>query len=35
MVIEFAYGAMGHLIDPSWGGSIELFLDPGSVPRLV
>ena len=27
-------GAMGHRIDPSWGGPIELFLVPASVPRL-
>ena len=30
-----AHGAMGHRIDPSWGGPIELFLVPASVPRLV
>ena len=26
MVRAFAHGAMGRRIDPSWGGSIELFL---------
>ena len=26
---------MGRRIDPSWGGPIELFLVPASVPRLV
>ena len=26
---------MGHRIDPSWGGPIELFLFPASAPRLV
>ena len=31
----FAHGAMGRRIDPSWGGSIELFLVPASAPRLV
>ena len=31
----FAHGAMGHRIDPSWGGPIELFLVPASAPRLV
>ena len=35
MVREFAHGAMGRQIDPSWGGPIELFLVPASVPRLV
>ena len=25
-VRAFAHGAMGHQIDPSWGGPIELFL---------
>ena len=24
-----------HMIDPSWGGPIELFLVPASAPRLV
>ena len=28
MVRAFAHGAMGHRIDPSWGGPIELFLIP-------
>ena len=28
MVRAFAHGAMGHRIDPSWGGPIELFLVP-------
>ena len=31
----FIHGAMGHQIDPSWGGPIELFLIPASAPRLV
>ena len=35
MVREFAHGAMGRRIDPSWGGPIELFLVPASAPRLV
>ena len=30
-----AHGAMGHRIDPSWGGHIEPFLVPASAPRLV
>ena len=30
VVRAFAHGAMGRRIDPSWGGSIELFLDPAS-----
>ena len=30
MVRVFAHGAMGHQIDPSWGGPIELFLVPAS-----
>ena len=29
------HGAMGRRIDPSWGGPIELFLVPTSVPRMV
>ena len=29
MVREFANGAMGHRIDPTWSGPIELFLVPG------
>ena len=35
MVRAFAHGAMGRWIDPSWGGSIELFFVPSSAPRLV
>ena len=35
MVRAFAHGAMGHRIDPSWGGPIELFFVPASGPRLV
>ena len=35
VVRAFAHGAMGHRIDPSWGGPIELFLVPASAPRLV
>ena len=35
VVRAFAHGAMGHLIDPSWGGPIELLLVPASAPRLV
>ena len=35
VVTAFAHGAMGHRIDPSWGGPIELFLLPSSAPRLV
>ena len=35
VVREFAHGAMGRGIDPSWGGPIELFLVPASAPRLV
>ena len=35
MVRAFAHGAMGRRIDPSWGGPIELFFVPASVPRLV
>ena len=35
MVRAFANDAMGHQIDPSWGGPIELFLVPASAPRLV
>ena len=31
----FAHGAMGHRIDPSWGGPIEVFLVPASAPQLV
>ena len=29
-VRAFAHGAMGHQIDPSWGGPIALFLVPAS-----
>ena len=35
VVRAFAHGAIGRRIDPSWGGSIELFLVPASAPRLV
>ena len=35
VVRSLAHGAMGHRIDPSWGGPIELFLVPASAPRLV
>ena len=35
MVRAFAHDAMGCLIDPSWGGPIELFLVPASAPHLV
>ena len=35
MVRVFAHGVMGHLIDPSWGGPIELFLIPASAPQLA
>ena len=35
VVRTFAHDAMGRRIDPSWGGPIELFLVPASVPRLV
>ena len=35
MVRAFAHGAMGHQIDPSGGGPIELFLVPASAPLLV
>ena len=31
----FTQCAVGRRIDPSWGGPIELFLVPASVPRLV
>ena len=31
----FAHGALGRLIDPSWGAPIELFLIPASTPQLV
>ena len=32
MVREFAHGAMGRRIDPSWGGPIELFFVSASAP---
>ena len=35
VVRAFAHGAMGRRIDPSWGGPIELFLVPASIPRMV
>ena len=35
VVSAFAHGVMGHWIDPSWGGPIELFFVPASAPRLV
>ena len=35
VVRVFAYGAMGHRIDPSWGGPIVLFPVPASAPQLV
>ena len=35
MVRAFAHGAMGRLIDPAWGGPIELFPIPASAPRQV
>ena len=35
MVRAFAHAAMGLRIDPSWGGTIVLFLVPASAPRLV
>ena len=35
MVRAFTHGDVGRRIDPSWGGPIELFLVPASVPRLV
>ena len=35
VVRAFAHGAMGRRIDPSWGGSIELFLIPASVIKDV
>ena len=35
VVIAFAHGEMGHQIDPSWGGPIELFFISASAPRLV
>ena len=35
VVRTFAHGPMGHRIDPSLGGPIELFLVPANAPRLV
>ena len=35
VVRAFAHGAMGRLIDHSWGGPIELFFVPARAPRLV
>ena len=35
VVRAFAHGAMGHRINPSWSGPIELFLVPTSAPQLV
>ena len=35
MARAFAHGVMGHRIDPSWRGPIELFFVPASAPRLV
>ena len=35
VVRAFAHGAMGHRIDPLWGGPIELFLVLACAPRLV
>ena len=35
VVRAFAHGVMGHRIDPSWDGPIELFLVPASAPQLV
>ena len=35
MVRVFAHGVMDRLIDPSWGGPIELFLIPASVPQRL
>ena len=32
MIKAYARGAMGRRFDPSWGGSIELFLVPASAP---
>ena len=34
VVRAFAHGVMGHWIDPSWGGPIELFLVPASAPWI-
>ena len=35
MVRTFAHGVMGHRIDPSHAGPIELFLIPASAPQRV
>ena len=35
VVRAFAHGVMGHWIDPSLSGPIDLFLVPASAPRLV
>ena len=35
MARAFAHDAMGRQIDPSWGGSIDIFLVPAIAPRLV
>ena len=35
MVRAFADGSMGHWIDPSCGGPIELFLVPASAPSTT
>ena len=35
VVRVFAPRAMGHRIDPSWVGPVELFLVPASAPQLV
>ena len=35
VVRAFAHGMMGHRIDSSWGGPIELFLVPACAPQLV
>ena len=35
VVRAFAHGAIGRLINPSWGGPTELFLVPASAPRLA
>ena len=34
VVRAFAHGVMGCWIDPSWSGTIELFLFPASAPQL-
>ena len=35
VVRAFGYVAKGRWIHPLWGGPIELFLVPASIPRLV